>query len=299
MRNLSESAAIDAANDGVSRTDEAVSDEPMTPSIFLAEADEDRLDARRISVKGRYESGNFLNTRKRCFLGSLSDESGSMTLIIPGRIQRTMKSGVEITVFGNPSFREEWGWRLVVVFWRQGERIMKREEIPRRDVLTSRMTNLDRETLLTAKRNSGYRNVRALLTDRIRRGVRPAIAAVFPESGIVNQDFYTGLGDAVEDFVIDEITTPFTPSSLCLRLESLDGKGYDAIALLRGGGQNLSDLDDADLAETVVGMKTPVIYGSGHMSDSLFVRKVVDLDCPVPMGLGYYLKMIADNIEKL
>jgi exodeoxyribonuclease VII large subunit len=67
-----------------------------------------------------------------------------------------------------------------------------------------------------------------------------------------------------------------------------------AVALTRGGGQTVHDLDDEGLIEAVAGSPVPVLVALGHATEDLVVVRVADLSFPTPTGIGRWLR---DTIE--
>ncbi len=151
------------------------------------------------------------------------------------------------------------------------------------------------DALYEEKRRSGYKNVPKLLKESINRNVRPTLACIFPDSSVAKSDFYEGLGKSVKDYALTEICVPFSSADLSTTVKELDNKGYDAIAIIRGGGSYIEVLDETSLSKVVVQMKTPTIYGCGHNDNNLYIRKLVDLDRPIPYALGSMLNDISNN----
>src|SRR5262245_48833621 len=69
----------------------------------------------------------------------------------------------------------------------------------------------------------------------------------------------------------------------------------DAIALTRGGGQTVQDLDHGDLISAVASSPAPVLAALGHATDDLVVARVADVSFPTPTSLGSFLRQTAEQ----
>jgi len=144
---------------------------------------------------------------------------------------------------------------------------------------------------------AGFKNVDSMLESMLLKGERPRVALVLPTTNRVLEDFEHGKRAAslAIDFVDRTVTFTHT-SDLCNVLRTLDGLGFNAIALVRGGGiDSKTDVDKPEVIETVVGMKTPFISGLGHAPEIIFLRQVADKWTPNPNALGQYF---AEIVEK-
>lgn len=161
--------------------------------------------------------------------------------------------------------------------------------------------DLKRIELRQRKVVAGFKNVDSILETMLLNNQRPKIALVIAQNAIVMGDFENGKRDAsVEiDFVEDRVV--FTRTDLlCAKLRQFDQQGYNAIALVRGGGIDpKTDVDKPEVIETVVGMKTPVISGVGHKEEIIFLRQVADHWEPNPQGLGqYFADLVRNTVDK-
>src|SRR5262245_30052899 len=69
----------------------------------------------------------------------------------------------------------------------------------------------------------------------------------------------------------------------------------DAIALTRGGGQTVHDLDNDDLISAVASSPVPVLVALGHATDDLVVARVADASFPTPTALGAFLRQTVEQ----
>lgn len=69
-------------------------------------------------------------------------------------------------------------------------------------------------------------------------------------------------------------------------LTNIDTLHYDVILLVRGGGsiEDLWAFNDEQLAHVIYNLKTPIITGVGHETDTTIVDFVSDLRAPTPTG---------------
>lgn len=145
---------------------------------------------------------------------------------------------------------------------------------------------------------AGFKNVDSMLENMLMKDERPRVALLLPTTNRVFEDFEHGkrAASVAIDFVDKNVTFTRT-SELCQLLRALDGQGYSAIALVRGGGIDpKTDVDKPEVIETVVGMKTPFISGLGHAPEIIFLRQVADKWTPNPNALGQYFAEMVENV---
>ena len=90
-------------------------------------------------------------------------------------------------------------------------------------------------------------------------------------------DFNAGIqaAKAAIDFVEQRVN--FSNSAeLCQRLKAIDGQHFDVLALVRGGGGGIENLDDLDVLQTVADLQTPLIAAIGHVEEKLFIKQIAD-----------------------
>lgn len=71
--------------------------------------------------------------------------------------------------------------------------------------------------------------------------------------------------------------------------------------MLRGGGneKDWGALDNLDVLQTIIQMKTPVISAVGHPDEKAFIKNLVDKVLEVPFALGsYFSNMVNEVIEQ-
>lgn len=146
----------------------------------------------------------------------------------------------------------------------------------------------------------GFKNVDSILESLLFNDTRPKIALVIAASSITLKDFEDGIKAArvALDFFEDRVV--FTQTRLlCSKLKQLDQLGYNAIALVRGGGiDSTTDVDKPEVIETIVGMKTPFISGVGHKDEKIFLRQVADKWTATPQGLGQYFSDMVETVSE-
>ena len=144
---------------------------------------------------------------------------------------------------------------------------------------------------------AGFKNVDSILESKLLKEERPRIALLLAQNAIVLGDFEDGKRDASAaiDFIEERVV--FTRTDLlCAKLRQLDLQGYDAIAIVRGGGIDpKTDVDKPEVIESVVDLKTPIISGVGHKPEIIFLRQVADKWEPNPQGLGQYFAELVRN----
>ena len=149
------------------------------------------------------------------------------------------------------------------------------------------------------KAQKGFRNVDMLLESVLYGGERkPRIALLFAEASITDQDFRAAIQASSEAIEFNYNGTTFTQiGNFIHKLQLLDSSSFDAICLVRGGGSGIEEVfGNADLAEAVIAMQTPVISAIGHQVDNPLVCRVTDKNIGTPSLLGQYFKDMVERI---
>ena len=157
--------------------------------------------------------------------------------------------------------------------------------------------DLKRNEIRIAKSKKGFKNVDAVLEDKLYRDERPKVALVFASTSITMQDFNAGVHAAAVKIDFEEKRQSFgNATMLATFLQTLDRSGFDVIALVRGGGGGIEALDEIEVLQAVSTMATPIICAIGHVGEELFMKSIADKVAPTPNGLGQYF---SDMVEKV
>ena len=78
----------------------------------------------------------------------------------------------------------------------------------------------------------------------------------------------------------------------------MDNGGFHVIALVRGGGSQIENLDDVAVLEQIVSMNTPIIGAIGHVEEKIFIKQLVDKCAPTPNGLGQYFSEMVESVSE-
>ena len=159
--------------------------------------------------------------------------------------------------------------------------------------------DMKRIEIRNRKAERGFKNVDLILESRLMADERPQVALVFAETSITDADFNAGKEAAETMIDFEEFRINFAkPDSLITNLKALDEDEYDAIALIRGGGSGIEQLDNVDVLETVCNMDIPVICAIGHVEEKLFIKYIADKVAPTPNGLGAYFKDMVETVAQ-
>lgn len=149
------------------------------------------------------------------------------------------------------------------------------------------------------KASIGFKNVDSILEQLLYQGKRPNVALVFAQSSITMSDFEAGINAAKSAIDFTERRVNFANSTELIRtLKAIDEFDFTVIALIRGGGGGIEKLDDLDVLETVVNLKTPTIAAIGHVEEKLFIKQLVDKCAPTPNGLGQYFSELVETVSE-
>ena len=163
--------------------------------------------------------------------------------------------------------------------------------------------DIRRNELLLMKNQRQNRNVDTILESILYEDRKPTVGLIIAETAKTETDFNRGLNAAAREKVqFTRMRCSFArPMELINLLKQLDAKGFDAIALVRGGGgeKDWGALDNLDVFQTIVQMKTPVISAIGHPDEKAFIKNIVDKVIDVPFALGtYFSNMVNEIIEQ-
>jgi hypothetical protein len=157
--------------------------------------------------------------------------------------------------------------------------------------------DLKRNEIRITKSKKGFKNVDAILEDKLFRDERPKVALVFALTSITMADFNAGVNAAAVKIDFQEHRQSFgNAAMLSSFLQNLDRSGYDVIALVRGGGGGIEALDEIQVLQTVSMMTTPVICAIGHVGEELFMKSIADKVAPTPNGLGQYFSEMVERV---
>lgn len=157
--------------------------------------------------------------------------------------------------------------------------------------------DIKRSEIRIAKTKRGFKNVDAVLEDKLFRDERPKVALIFASTSITMADFNAGVNAAAVKIDFTELRQSFgNGASLAAFLKQQDEMQFDTIALIRGGGNGIEALDDIAVLQTVSEMKTPIICAIGHVGEELFLKSIADKVAPTPNGLGQYFSEMVERV---
>ena len=157
--------------------------------------------------------------------------------------------------------------------------------------------DLKRSEIRIAKTKKGFKNVDAILEDKLFRDERPKVALVFASTSITMADFNAGVNAAAVKIDFTEQRQSFGNAAvLAAFLRQQDTAQYDVIALIRGGGNGIEALDEIEVLKAVSEMRTPVICAIGHVGEELFMKSIADKVAPTPNGLGQYFSEMVERV---
>lgn len=219
------------------------------------------------------------------------DTQTEITLQMTQKQSEELKDGNLVTVGGVLGRRVQNNSHIQLML------VVSRIEIVQEQVVDE--DELKRIELRRKKVSLGYKNVDGLLEQKLFTDDRPKVALVFATTSITMADFNAGINAAKSAIDFSEYRVNFSsPNDFATLLKQIDPQGYDAIALVRGGGAKVEAADDLGVLETVVNLKTPIIAAIGHVEEKLFVKQIVDKEAPTPNGLGQYFSDMVENVSE-
>ena len=215
-----------------------------------------------------------------------------ITLQIPYKLCEDLKDGNLVTVGGVLGRRVQNNSHIQLML------VVSRVEIVQEQAIDE--NEIKRMELRRQKSSTGFKNVDSILEQLLFIDQRPRVALVFAATSITMSDFNAGIEAAKAAIDFFEYRVNFSNSrELSQTLKTIDGQGFNVIALVRGGGGGIEKLDEIEVLETVGNLKTAIIAAIGHVEEKLFIKQLADKEAPTPNGLGsYFAKMVEEVSEK-
>lgn len=219
------------------------------------------------------------------------DTQTEITLQISDKLSKELRDGNLITVGGVLGKRVQNNSHIQLML------VVSRIEVVQEQVVDE--NELKRIEFRRKKVQCGFKNVDGILEQKLFLSERPKVVLVLATTSITMSDFNAGINAAKSaiDFFEQRVNFANTKELITL-LRNLDQKKYDAIALVRGGGGGIDNLDELEVLETVVELHTPIIAAVGHVEEKLFIKQIVDKEAPTPNGLGQYFSDMVENVNE-
>ena len=262
--------------------------------MFTSYLSQQDMNKQVIFLQGIYLKNPKHDARWSCRYDILRDENTQteITLQIPYKLCEDLKDGNLVTVGGVLGRRVQNNSHIQLML------VVSRVEIVQEQAIDE--NEIKRMELRRQKSSKGFKNVDSILEQLLFIDQRPRVALVFAATSITMSDFNAGIEAAKAAIDFFEYRVNFSNSQeLCQTLKTIDGQGFNVIALVRGGGGGIERLDEIDVLETVTAMRTAFIAAIGHVEEKLFIKQLADKEAPTPNGLGsYFAKMVEEVSEK-
>ena len=257
---------------------------------FLSQTDVNR---KVIYLRGIYLKNPKHDPRWNSRYDTLRDEDTQteITLQIPQRLCDNLKDGNLVQVGGVLGRRAQNNCHIQLML------VVSRIDIVQEQAIDE--SEIKRMELRQKKASVGFKNVDSLLEQLLYTDQRPQVALVFAQTSITMSDFEAGINAAKSAIDFTERRVNFSNSQELVRtLQALDEFDFSVIALVRGGGGGIEKLDELDVLEAIVNLKTPIIAAIGHVEEKLFIKQLVDKCAPTPNGLGQYFSEMVESVSE-
>ena len=262
--------------------------------MFTSYLSQQDVNRQVIYLQGIYLKNPKHDTRWSSRYDILRDENTQteITLQIPYKLCEDLKDGNLVTVGGVLGRRVQNNSHIQLML------VVSRVEIVQEQAIDE--NEIKRMELRRTKSSQGFKNVDSILEQLLFIDKRPKVALVFAATSITMSDFNAGIEAAKAAIDFFEYRVNFSNSQeLSQTLKTIDGQGFNVIALVRGGGGGIEKLDEIEVLETVGNLETAFIAAIGHVEEKLFIKQLADKEAPTPNGLGsYFAKMVEDVSEK-
>lgn len=250
-----------------------------------------------INLRGVYLPNNKGTLYKGYCYDLLRDENNNatITIIVPAILRNKLKQDKVVVLAGMLVKKLDGAKGQIEVQFRVDSIV---EEVKDAKIDPD---DLKRLALVKEKGMLGKKAVTALLKGKIMKGERPKVCLVYAAASFTDMDFEKGVKSAATeiDFYADKSTAFSNADKVVLLLKTLDTKGYDSIALVRGGGDGLEQLDNVKILDCVLHMKTPTLGGAGHVGDKLWLHSIVDENPSTPSLLGqYFSDLVSETVAE-
>ena len=257
---------------------------------FLSQTDVNR---KVIYLRGIYLKNPKHDPRWNSRYDTLRDEDTQteITLQIPQRLCDNLKDGNLVQVGGVLGRRAQNNCHIQLML------VVSRIDVVQEQAIDE--AEIKRMELRQKKASVGFKNVDSLLEQLLYTDQRPQVALVFAQTSITMSDFEAGINAAKSAIDFTERRVNFSNSQELVRtLQALDEFDFSVIALVRGGGGGIEKLDELDVLEAIVNLKTPIIAAIGHVEEKLFIKQLVDKCAPTPNGLGQYFSELVETVSE-
>ena len=261
--------------------------------IFTSYLSQTDVNRKVIYLRGIYLKNPKHDPRWNSRYDTLRDEDTQteITLQIPQRLCDNLKDGNLVQVGGVLGRRAQNNCHIQLML------VVSRIDVVQEQAIDE--AEIKRMELRQKKASVGFKNVDGVLEQLLYTDQRPQVALVFAQTSITMSDFEAGINAAKSAIDFTERRVNFSNSQELVRtLQALDEFDFSVIALVRGGGGGIEKLDELDVLESIVNLKTPIIAAIGHVEEKLFIKQLVDKCAPTPNGLGQYFSEMVESVSE-
>ena len=259
-------------------------------AIFNATLSRQNEFAKLVSLQGIYQQRQNNQNWTFAYAG-LRDENSQdeITLRMPKNLYETLANGNLITVIGILERKIDNRANIQITL-----NVTRAEKL--QELVVSEADQKKAE-LRRYMAQVGFRNVDQIIEQRLLADERPRVALLLANNSITLTDFEAGIQAARAAIDFTEFRCDFFRAApLCQNLTDIDSKGFDVIAVVRGGGVGIEKLDNIEVLETLAHLNTPVISAVGHPEERLTFKEIADKEVATPTALGQYLN---DTVERV
>ena len=250
------------------------------------------VNAQVVYLRGVYLANPQQGRWAYCY-DTLRDEDGQeeLTLRLTTQQRENLKNGNLVNVGGIISRNISNKGYIQIVLNVSRVEIVKEQAVDEAE--------FKRMEIRQKKSTLGFKNVDAIIESLLYTDSRPQIALIIAQSSITMSDFEAGINASKSAIDFKEYRVNFSKTTDFInQLKNIDKLNYDVIAIIRGGGEGIEKLDDLDILNTIVGLKTPIISAIGHVDEKLFIKQIVDKVAPTPNGLGQYFSEMVETVNE-
>ena len=240
---------------------------------YLKNSLENDMVIQSILVKG--EISNFTNHRSGHLYFSLKDGNASIPCVMFSSNARKMKiipkEGMQVIVGAKVSLYEPRGSVQLYVQSMQsdglGDLYLRFEELKKKLYMEGLFDPAHKKTLPNTPFSIG------VISARTGAAIQDVLSIIARRWPLCDVKVYPSL-----------VQGEFAAKDMISKLAIADENGHDVILLVRGGGsmEDLWCFNDESLSRFIYGMKTCIVSGVGHETDTTLVDYVSDFRAPTP-----------------
>ncbi|MEG1474516.1 MAG: exodeoxyribonuclease VII large subunit [Longicatena sp.] len=254
---------------------------------YIKETLDEDMNLQSVLIKG--EISNFTNHRSGHWYFTLKDNKSKLSCVMfasyASRSKILLKEGMKVIVNASLSIYETSGSMQLYVTQVQidglGDLFLQLEQVKQKLSAEGLFDPTHKKPLPQYPLNIG------IITAKTGAAIQDILTTIARRWPIANVSVYPCL-----------VQGTLASAAIIKNLEAADAQGHDVILLARGGGaiEDLWCFNDEQLARCIYSLKSVIVSGVGHESDTTLVDYVSDARAPTPTAAA---ELITPDIQEV